>query len=257
MTYLPYEPDLNTLTEDLPSTVAGIVEVVQNTLIHIFWADQYGEKLSEERKAEVNTRSAAGILRQAYKYKPVNLKEQRSPSEKTVGNCRDFTVLTVAFMRMRGIPARARCGFGAYFPSAEGGLRYVDHWVAEYWCPGENRWILVDSQIDDLQLNALKIDFDTLDVPSSQFITGGAAWKLIREGEADPDTFGILDMHGVGFVKGNLIRDLTSLTKTPLLPWDCWGIILEENPGDVELLDRVAEATQPGTEKYDEIMGAK
>jgi len=112
----------------------------------------------------------------------------------------------------------------------------------------------VDSQIDDLQLNALKIDFDTLDVPSSQFITGGAAWKLIREGEADPDTFGILDMHGVGFVKGNLIRDLTSLTKTPLLPWDCWGIILEENPGDVELLDRVAEATQPGTEKYDEIM---
>jgi hypothetical protein len=47
MTYLPNEPEINTLLKDLPDTVPRIVETVQNTLLHIFWADRYGEKLTE------------------------------------------------------------------------------------------------------------------------------------------------------------------------------------------------------------------
>ena len=35
------------------------------------------------------------------------------PERRFVGNCRHFTVLLCAFLRARGVPARARCGFGA------------------------------------------------------------------------------------------------------------------------------------------------
>ncbi|MCW4013112.1 MAG: hypothetical protein NWF07_08990, partial [Candidatus Bathyarchaeota archaeon] len=75
MTYLPETPEINALTENLPDTVPEIAKTVQNTLLHIFWAESYGEKLTEARSAEVNIRSAADILRQAYKHNPASLQE--------------------------------------------------------------------------------------------------------------------------------------------------------------------------------------
>ena len=254
MTYLPNTPEINTLTENLPDTIPEIATTVQNTLLHIFWADQYGERLTETRSAEVNIRSAADLLRQAYRHNPTSLQEKRTLPEKTIGNCRDFTVLSVALMREKHIPARARCGFGAYFSTPEMKLKYIDHWVVEYWNTEDERWVMVDSQIDDFQRRELNLTFDTLDVPHDKFITGGAAWQMCREGKADPETFGILDMHGIDFIRGDMIRDLAALAKTPLLPWDCWGVILDEDIKDVELLDQVAEVTQPATTMYPEIM---
>ena len=132
-------------------------------------------------------------------------------------------------------------------------IQYMDHWVAEYWSSEEKRWVMVDSQIDKFQANALKIDFNPLDVPHIKFITGGAAWKMCRKEKADPDAFGIQNMSGMGFIMGDMIRDLAALHKVPLLPWDCWGLMLEDWNKEMKLLDSVAEATQPGTEKYDDI----
>ena len=252
MTYLPDTPEINKLIENLPYTVEGIAKTTQNALLHIFWAERYGEKLTPERSKEVNIRSAADILRQTYEIKPTNLQQERHPSKKTIGNCRDFTVLTVALMREKGIPARARCGFGAYFSTPEMKLRYIDHWVVEYW-NGE-RWIMVDSQLDEFQQKTLNLQFDTLDVPHDMFITGGAAWQMCQIDGADPETFGINNMNGLGFIRGDMIRDLAALAKTPLLPWDCWGIILDEDFRDLELLDRVATVTQPATQNYEAIM---
>ena len=92
----------------------------------------------------------------------------------------------------------------------------------------------------------LSIPFDRQDVPRDQFLVGGKAWQLCRSGQADPETFGIFDMHGLGFVRGNLVRDVASLNKMELLPWDCWGVILHEqldNPEDLAALDEVAALT--------------
>jgi hypothetical protein len=53
-------------------------------------------------------------------------------------------------------------------------------------------------------------------------------------------------MNGLGFVRGNLVRDVASLNKMELLPWDCWGVILNEqmdNPDDLAVLDKVADLT--------------
>lgn len=254
MTYLPNTPEIKTLTENLPDTVPKIVETVQNSLIHVYWVERYGEKLTEDHSSVLSTRSAADILRQIYKQQPQNLQEKRKQSEKTIGNCRDFTVLSVAFMREKGIPARARCGFAAYFSTPEMKLKYIDHWVVEYWNTDDKRWVMVDSQIDDFQKESLKLGFNTLDVPHDMFITGGVGWQMCREGNADPETFGIFEMNGMGFIRGDMIRDLAALVKTPLLPWDCWGVILDEDIKDIELLDQVAETTQPATTMYKEII---
>ena len=145
---------------------------------------------------------------------------------------------------MGGVPARPRCGFGTYFMPDH----FEDHWVCEYWNAVEGRWVLVDAQLDDLQCNVLKISFNTLDVPRDQFIVGGSAWKMCRSGQADPNRFGIFDMNGIDFVKGNFIRDIASLNKMELLPWDCWGLILSDYaslpPDDLSLFDRLADLTQ-------------
>ena len=61
-----------------------------------------------------------------------------------------------------------------------------------------------------------------------------------------PNKFGIFDMHGLGFVRGDLVRDAASLNKMELLPWDCWGVILNEqldDPEDLSVLDEVASLT--------------
>jgi hypothetical protein len=231
------------LYTDLPSDIPALVKVVQGLMVHIFWAESYGLKLSEERKTEVQLRTMERRLRRTLELDPSPLGVPRPNEKKIVGNCRDFSVTLASMLQSKGVPARPRCGFGAYFiPN-----HYEDHWVCEYWNEAEQRWVLVDAQLDELQQNVLKIPFNTLDVPRDQFIVGGAAWQLCRTGQADPDQFGIFDMKGIDFVKGDFIRDVASLNKVELLPWDCWGLILMDNaalpPDDLFMLDRLADLT--------------
>jgi hypothetical protein len=173
---------------------------------------------------------------------PRPLTETRLLERKVVGNCRDFTLLLVSILRHQGIPARARCGFGAYFLPGH----YEDHWVCEYWNAAQARWVLVDAQLDDFQCSAMKIHFDPLDVPRDEFIVAGLAWQMCRSRQADPESFGIFDMHGLGFIRGNLVRDVAALNKVELLPWDCWGIIEApepNSPDDLVFLDKLAGLT--------------
>lgn len=231
------------LYADLPSDVPSLVHVVQGLVIHVFWAERYGLSLPQERQAEVQLRSMERRLARTLELDPSPLTTPRPDERKIVGNCRDFSVTLASMLQSKGVPARPRCGFGAYFlPN-----HYEDHWVCEYWDEAEERWALVDAQLDELQQNALKISFDPLDVPRDQFIVGGAAWKLCRNGQADPDQFGIFDMHGMDFVKGDFIRDVAALNKVELLPWDCWGMIFMDYatlpPDDMSMLDRLADLT--------------
>jgi hypothetical protein len=212
-------------------------------MVHVFWGERYGLNLSEERKAEVQLRSMEHRLARTLELDPSPLTTPRPNEKKIVGNCRDFSLTLASMLQAKGIPARPRCGFGTYF---EPGL-YIDHWVCECWNETRQRWILVDAQLDELQRDVLKIAFDPLHVPRDQFIVGGAAWKMCRSDEANPDRFGIFDMHGMDFVKGDFVRDVAALNKVELLPWDCWGMILMEYaalpPDDLSMLDRLAGLT--------------
>ncbi len=243
------------LLDGLPAGVPGLVGIVQGLLLHVFWADRYGVQLDATREEEVQLRVIAKQLERMVTLDPRPLTDARDPQSRLVGNCRDFTTLLVAILRHQGVPARARCGFGAYFLPEH----YEDHWVAEYWNDGENRWVLVDAQIDGLQRDALDLPFDPLDVPRDQFITGGRAWQMARAGEADPETFGIHDMHGLWFVRGNLVRDVAALNKVELLPWDVWGLAYVEggdeavSVADLAALDEMAALSGGDVPEYEQL----
>lgn len=222
----------------LPDRLPELVEMLQGLLVHIFWAERYGLKLSEERQGEVNLRPAAQRFARLLELDPSPLATPRPLERKLVSNCRDFTLMLVSLLRLQGVPARARCGFGMYFTPGRG----EDHWVAEVW-DGE-RWRWVDAQLDALQREVLKIEFDPLDLPPGAFLTGGAAWQLCRVGKADPDAFGIFEWKGWDFIRGDLYRDLLALDKFEILPWGHWSALekpLAEAPKAVwDALDRLA-----------------
>jgi len=94
-----------------------------------------------------------------------------------------------------------------------------------YWNAARKRWVLVDAQLDELQCNKRR---------SASF-----------------------DMHGLWFVRGNLVRDVASLNKMGLLPWDGWGIIEARDEAisadDLALLDRVAELTSSDVPGFDRV----
>ena len=65
---------------------------------------------------------------------------------------------------------------------------------------------------------------------------------MCRIGEQDPYKFGIFDMHRLDFVHGNLVVDVPLFNEMELLPWDYWGVILNEQldaPTDLGVLDEV------------------
>ncbi len=209
------------LLQVLPSDIPQLVKIIQGLFLHIFWANRYSVELSEERKSEVNLRKVHLRLKRLLELNGSPLDQARPPAQRLVGNCRDFSQLLSTCLRAKGIPARARCGFGIYFEKD----RFVDHWVTEVWNTGESRWVMVDSQLDDLQCSALKLDFDPLDMPTGKFILAGEAWRMCRTGTGNADSFGIFEWHGMNFIAGNVWRDLLSLQRIELLPWDDWDML--------------------------------
>ena len=241
----------------LPDSVEEIVDIIHGLILHIFWAKAYGVTLDESQKEQVYTRYISDILGQIREIDQAPLNKKRKPENRFVGNCRDIAVFLTSLLRAKGVPARARAGFGTYFTED----RYEDHWICQYWNREDEKWINVDPEIDPLKEEALKLDFDPLNLPPGKFITAAQAWKMCREGEADPDKFGIFDMKGLWFIRGNLIRDLASLNKMEMLPFDCWGLISKEEEdlteADYQFLDEIAELILTNNPKLYEIYETK
>jgi hypothetical protein len=99
--------------------------------------------------------------------------------------------------------------------------------------------------------------FSPLDVPRDQFIVGGRAWQMCRAGQADPDKFGIFDLHGPWLVRGDLARDVAALNKVEMLPWDSWGIFDKpdsyQSAADCTFLDQAAELTSGDVPEFDKV----
>lgn len=224
----------------LPESLPELVKTIQGLMLHMHWAGRHGITLSRVRKEEANLRTTQGRLAKLIELSDQPLSQRRLLTKKTVGTCRDFSLFLTSILRHRGIPARARAGFGKYFTKG----RYEDHWVCEYWHADENRWVMVDAQLDPLQIETLSIDFDPLDMPHTKFVTGPQAWQLCRTRRADPNRFGIFNMRGLDFVKGDMIRDFLSLNKVEILPWDNFLLIGKKfrtmSPNEKALMDRLA-----------------
>jgi hypothetical protein len=215
MTRLPDHPAL----ANLPTDVDAIRSAVQGLILHRDWAPLYDVAAEDVRADEQHLRSTIQRLDRTFEISPEPIDVPRAPIDRTIGTCRDFTLVYVALLRAQGIPARARCGFSSYFDPA----KWLDHWIAERW--DGTRWVRDDAQVDDRQRELVNLDFDAHDQPKGKFLDGSEAWAVTRRGEVDPQRFGIFDMWGAQYISGNLVQDLAALNKVELLPWDSWGII--------------------------------
>jgi len=234
---------------DLPHGVRPLCEIVQGALIHRDIAPWlYALTPSREKRDLANIRPVARMIEEIQKLSARPLREPRAPAERMPCVCWHFSSVIAAILRGQGVPARARCGFGAYFNPG----RFEDHWVAEYWNAAERRWVLVDAQLDDVQRRAFRVDFDPTDVPHDRFILAGDAWQRCRAGRADPHLFGLsfMNEHGLWWIAGNLIRDLAALNRVEMLPWDVWGMMPRPNESvtdaDGTFLDGIAALTLGG-----------
>jgi hypothetical protein len=211
-----------TKLHDLPSDPAGVARTIQGLLIYEHVAEPfYGYLLAETRRAESHIRPVEKIIDALLALDDRPLHEARSPEKRVVGICRHFMLLATTMFRHRGVPARGRGGFGAYFNPG----KFEDHWVCEYWKADEGRWALLDAQFDEVFIRNLSVSHDIDDVPRHQFLTASDAWRRCRSGELDPRAFGIefSQLRGLWFIAGNLLRDLAMLNRCEVLPWDVWG----------------------------------
>lgn len=231
------DPELQPYLAGLPTDSLNLCRVAQSLLISPEGADAL--HLSENRKAEKSIRSASEILTTLVALDSSPLSAVRRLEHRVVGTCRHFTLLSCALLRHRGIAARARCGFATYFLPG----KYVDHWIVECWDPAQTRWVRIDAEMLGLPVvNAPE------DLAPGEFLTGGEAWRLCRDGGVNPMQFGVHGVAhawGIGEIRGNAIRDLAALNKLEMLPWDEWGRMDASYKGETgpdydELMDATA-----------------
>lgn len=262
---------------ELPGDAISLARITQNLIVHDMWLARYGVELSAEHVCQQSTPSMEDVLRLALEIKQGPLaSNDRTPSEKVIACCREFSSLLCAFLRAKGIPARARCGFAAYL--AKDGY-YEDHWICEFW--NGSLWQKVDPQIDTFQLNSIQswakaaedardgyrkmlLDLDPMNVGEAQFALAAKAWQLCRANQmdparygisCDPTVFGLQTLYGMWFIRGNLLRDFAALNKLELVPfvsglerekgyWDSWRLMSAKDDEladeDWKLLDHVA-----------------
>jgi Transglutaminase-like superfamily len=236
--------------------IAKVVEVVQGLLVYDVVAQPfYGVDLNADQAEAIHERDSARLLAFARALDARPLAESRPPANRVGARCHAFSRLTVAFLRAARVPARARCGFGAYFRPGW----YEDHWVAEYWSEAEGRWQMVDAQLDATWRRMIDFKGDPFAITATEFVTAGHAWQSWRHGELDASRCGLsaIDEHGPHWIAGNLRLDLASLNKVEMLPWDVWGAGWGrgEQPTEAQLhcFDAVADLTVNPDAKFGEL----
>ena len=237
------DEDVAPLLAGLPSTVLELCAAAQGLVVLPDLAPGFG--IPDERGGERSIRPVSDILRALLTLDDRPVEQPREWTHRVVGTCRHFSVLSCAFLRHRGIAARSRCGFASYFVPG----RFVDHWVVEHRDPADGRWVRVDTEILGFELVAAPED-----LAPGEFLTGGEAWTLCRQGGADPSHFGVHgypDAWGIGEVRGNAVRDLAALNKVEVLPWDEWGRMHDSYDGLTgpeydDLMDTIAATCASG-----------
>ncbi|MDQ8726279.1 transglutaminase domain-containing protein [Bradyrhizobium sp. LHD-71] len=229
--------------DGLPDDIAGLCRVVQGALIHTSWISAYDLTQSDLASASRQTLPLSDRLRRLAATASEPLGRQRSPKARLPGTCRDFAVMLCGLLRHKGILARVRCGFAAYFYER----RWEDHWICQAWMPRERRWRRIDAQLDDVLTKHLQIDFDVTDIAEDMFISAGEAWRRCRLGQDDPNMFGHGTIGGLWFVRVNVIRDHYALNGAEVSDWDTWrdAVARHQQLSDDEQREADAIAAHP------------
>jgi len=222
------------LLDDLPAEVPALTAVVRNVIVHYRMP---GTDLPAERLAEINHRWLDRLLATDQARSGTPLATPRPLNDRVAGCCRDYTLLAVAGLRHRGVPARSRIGFASYFTPDY----HHDHVVAQVW--DGSRWVWVDAQIGPEE----GWSFDPADIPPGAGLFDSAAkvWIAYRAGEIDVERYGVapdVPIGGAWFVRNYVFLELAHRYRDELLLWDGWGAM--GGPGTegetLELVDEIA-----------------
>jgi Transglutaminase-like superfamily len=217
------------LLDGLPTDIAELTAVVRNVLIHY----RGGMDFTADRLAEVDNRWIERLLETDHQRNGTRLTAPREPTDRVVGCCRDFALLTIAALRHQGVPARSRVGFAPYFAP---GFHH-DHVILEYWDGA--RWVAVDAELDP----AGDWEFDPIDMDPSAFRSAARVWTGFRAGDLDADDFGVdpqLPIRGGWFVRNYVFQELAHRQRDELLLWDTWGAMATDLDADLPLTDEIA-----------------
>ncbi len=243
--------DYGTLYDNCPSDISTLCDLLHNVLIHMWWIheDTYGFTLQHLKDSgrdvltEIGLRTAFNRLAHIQDLESSPLATPRQPKLRSVGNCRDFSVMLVSMLRHQGIPARARTGVARYF--YPDGSKLEDHWICEFWNATEHRWQQVDAQIDQVMRQTLRCTFDVTDLPETQFLNGWQCYQEVAEARIEPERIGFgPDCYGLAYARYKLFGDLAFVTGDELLPWAGWGIgamNVRSESGDQELIQTMVD----------------
>jgi hypothetical protein len=245
---------------EIPAALSSMRASARQLVFHYRADGGFTENgIEADRIAEIDTRYAEDMLARIVQLADLPLTHPRTPGQRLVGCCRDFTVLFLAIARQHGIPARARVGFATYF---EPGW-FIDHVIAEIWDTAQQRWRMIDPELADDHIDGSDgARVDPEDVPPSRFLTGPRAWQSCRAGTANAQQFVVdpgLDIpvtRGWPYIRHNLVHDLAALAKHEMLLWDNWGMTQidgEPTPAQFAVLDDLAAATHSSNMPLDQI----
>jgi hypothetical protein len=231
------------LLDPLPADIREMAAVIRNLIVH-YRAD--GVDLSPQHLAEIDHRWIDRMLETDQRRFEQPLDRPRPVAERVAGCCRDFSLLTVAALRHRGVPARTRIGFANYF---EPGFSH-DHVIVDYW--DGDRWVFIDPELEPSD----SWGFEPADMPRlagarageiaplvEPFVTAAQVWTAYRRGDIDDQTFGVaptLPIRGAWFIRNYVIGELAHRQRDELLLWDTWGDMSLDLDGDLDLIDAVA-----------------
>lgn len=237
------------LYDDLPRDIPGLAHVIQGLIIPPYaelLRNGYHIEPSEIDNARGGVRRVEDLLERVQGRHAAPLTEERPPVLRVGMICRNFAVLLVSMLRQQGVPARARVGFGDSFSAPYA----ADHRIAEYWNAEEQRWVLADPMIDEVQRHGSGLAFNTLDiVPHGHFLLAGEVWQRCRAAELDPWNFGDSDTdRGMPPIRYALLQDFAYLNKCEILGPDNWGELITKpetdlTAADLALLDQLAALT--------------
>jgi catechol 2,3-dioxygenase-like lactoylglutathione lyase family enzyme len=252
--------------KDLPSVpdnIPAICKLIQENFLHFFLVALFGKnlygytladvrKMSREPMNETSVESIEQLLtaqKQLVLSNHLSTDTNYSLQSRPIHSrhfmiCRTYAALLVSIMRSKGIAARVRCGFARYLNPGF----YEDHYVCEYYHPTQQRWILVDSQLDDNAKKFMQISFDPCDVPRDMFVIAGDAWKQYKSGKIPGDKCGIMNIRCPEFIRGNVMIDFANLNKHEVQPWSNWGLKLktdnELTVKEWDLIEEMADLTK-------------
>lgn len=233
------------LLDGFPADPDALTEISSQLVFHYRAdGDWAANGISSDRAGEINLCYAADMFERLLELEPT-LGAPRTPAQRILGCCRDFSTLYVSMLRHHQIPSRCRVGFASYF---EPGW-WIDHVVGEVW--DGDRWRMIDPELRPGFTGGDGGPLNRLDLAPGQFLTAAQAWLAARDGRIDPSRVVVAPALEVPQTRGwpqlahNLVHDIAALSSVELLLWQDWGASLLDDvtaPSAAEALDQAAAA---------------